>query len=61
MQITPVRSVLTHKTPVFKSHDIVHNEEVNKEGFSDKQVCGAVLATALSAALAVSAVAVSDA
>lgn len=51
MQITPVRSVLKQKTPVFKSHDIVHNEEVNKEGFSDKQVCGAVLATALSAAV----------
>lgn len=51
MQITPIKSVVTQKIPVFKNREVLEKEEIKNEGYSEKQVGGAVLATALSAAV----------
>lgn len=56
MQITPIKSVVTQKIPVFKSREVLEKEEIKNEGYSEKQVGGAVLATALSAAVLAGAV-----
>ena len=56
MQITPIKSVVTQKIPIFKSREVLEKEEIKNEGYSEKQVGGAVLATALSAAVLAGAV-----